>query len=148
MTTRKASSKSERAKLETANSASLGCKLRASLGCKLREGQRGGAGMAGARAQPSVGGRRRFLLLSLIMVAACLLAVGVVTTVLYRHELDEHREHLQHSARSQARLVDAIARFDRETATRLPQTDPPYDPAKSAPKNNFAFRLSSTPQAA
>ena len=75
----------------------------------------------------SMGPRRRLVVLALIMVAACIFAIVSVSTILYRHKLTEHRDMLQATARSQARLIEAVARNDREIGSRLLADDPSYD---------------------
>jgi PAS domain S-box-containing protein len=56
--------------------------------------------------------RRRFLFLSIIMVGACSIVMGIMTITLYRHEILKQREMLQVTAQSQARLIGAMARHD------------------------------------
>jgi len=55
---------------------------------------------------------RRFLLLILIMAIATLTVAGIAISLLYRAALDEQRERLVETAQSQARLIEAMARFD------------------------------------
>jgi hypothetical protein len=57
--------------------------------------------------------RKRFLLLVTIMVIITLSVEAVAIRLLYRTALDEERERLAEIAQSQARLIEAIARFDR-----------------------------------
>ncbi len=54
--------------------------------------------------------RRRFLLLALVMIVVCATAVVVTIIMLYRFDLDQNRRRLQETAKSQARLIEAIAR--------------------------------------
>lgn len=54
--------------------------------------------------------RRRMLLLIFIMVWLCLLVMGGMTFVLYRHAIATQRAILQVSVKSQARLIEAMAR--------------------------------------
>jgi hypothetical protein len=56
--------------------------------------------------------RRRILLLISIMVSVVLLVLVSSFTMLFRAALDEERARLVETARSQARLIEAIARFD------------------------------------
>ncbi|MEE8353327.1 MAG: histidine kinase dimerization/phospho-acceptor domain-containing protein, partial [Dehalococcoidales bacterium] len=56
--------------------------------------------------------RRRFLLLILTMAVVTLTAVGIGTKLLYDAAFEEERARLIDAARSQARLIEAIARFD------------------------------------
>ena len=57
--------------------------------------------------------RTRILSLIFIMVAACTMVMAVITTVLYQHNLLQQQEMLQVTAQSQARLMEAIARYDK-----------------------------------
>jgi signal transduction histidine kinase len=56
--------------------------------------------------------RKRVLLLILIMAAASLIVAGITISVLYRAALYEQRARLVETAQSQARLLEAVARFD------------------------------------
>jgi len=66
-------------------------------------------------AQDRIGGyRRRILVFSVLTMSV--IAVVVSSTVvyfLYRAELDQGRASLTHTVESQARLIEAVARFDR-----------------------------------
>ncbi len=55
---------------------------------------------------------KRVLLLLLIMATACFLAVGATITALYRAAFEEEETRLLEMARSQTRLIEAVARFD------------------------------------
>jgi signal transduction histidine kinase len=81
------------------------------------------------RAIEHMNARNRFLLLALIMVIACAMVMAVMTIILYRHEINQQRELLQVTARSQARLIEAVARYDAATADTLRATDPSHDAA-------------------
>jgi len=56
--------------------------------------------------------RKRVFLLILIMITACLIVAGVTITVLYNAAFKENRARLIETARSQAHLIEAVARFD------------------------------------
>lgn len=56
--------------------------------------------------------RRRASLLILIMVAIASGVAGMTISVLYKAAFDQERERLVETAQSQARLVEAVARFD------------------------------------
>ena len=84
--------------------------------------------LAGAqRASKPMSARKRFLFLALIMVGACAMVMVVMTVVLYRLEVREHREMLQVTAQSQARLIEAVARYDAKIAGKLRDEDPDHD---------------------
>ncbi len=63
-------------------------------------------------------GNRRILLLILIMVVITVITSGVALGVLYDTAFEEKRRDLVHTARSQARLMEAMARFDRKFSQR------------------------------
>lgn len=71
---------------------------------------------------------RRFLILVLIMAAACALVMAVMSLMLYRNDLTQHREQLQVTAQSQARLIEAVARYDQRMATAMQDQFPGLDP--------------------
>ncbi len=56
--------------------------------------------------------KRLFLLIS-AMAAAALMVAGVTIAMLYRTAFSEEKERLMETAQSQARLIEAIARFDK-----------------------------------
>jgi len=56
--------------------------------------------------------RKRALLLVLVMAASSLVATAAATVVLYRTAFEEERSRLVETAQSQARLIEAVARFD------------------------------------
>lgn len=58
-------------------------------------------------------GRTRMLLLVQIMVAVALSVAGVTIYILYSTHFEQQRERLAVTARSQARLIEAVARFDQ-----------------------------------
>jgi PAS domain S-box-containing protein len=84
-----------------------------------------GAGRTGKSMSP----KKRLLFLILIMVGACAAVMGVMTIVLYRHHIQEHREMLQVTAQSQVRLIEAVARHDADLARLLRNADPDNDAA-------------------
>ena len=63
--------------------------------------------------------RRRLYVLILVLTGASLLVGGVAMFVLYRAAMDEERARLLESAQSQARLIEAVARFDALHSTGL-----------------------------
>jgi signal transduction histidine kinase len=50
--------------------------------------------------------------LTLIMITVSLVVVGITIYILYSAAFDENRERLVETAKSQARLIEAVARFD------------------------------------
>ncbi len=56
--------------------------------------------------------RKRLFFLILVMTTVSLVVAGITISVLYRTALEEERERLVESAQSQARLIEAVARFD------------------------------------
>ena len=56
--------------------------------------------------------RKRMFFLILIMITVSLVVVGITIYVLYDTAFDENRERLVETAQSQARLIEAVARFD------------------------------------
>ncbi len=79
------------------------------------------------RASGRMSARGRILLLALIMAGACAVVMVVMTVILYRHEVREHREMLQVTAQSQARLIEAVARYDATMTGLARDKDPDYD---------------------
>jgi len=65
--------------------------------------------------------RRRLFLLILIMTSVSLVVGGIAIGVLYRAAIRETRHRLVEIAKSQARLIEAIARFDEQFSTDYPQ---------------------------
>ncbi|MGD8382339.1 MAG: hypothetical protein PVJ11_09365, partial [Syntrophobacterales bacterium] len=59
-----------------------------------------------------MGERRRLFLLVLIMTTVSLVVAGITIYVLYGTAFEQQRERLVEAAQSQARLIEAIARFD------------------------------------
>jgi PAS domain S-box-containing protein len=56
--------------------------------------------------------RKRITLLICIMATACLTVGGIAIFLLYRTAFDEEQARLVQTAQSQARLIEAVARFD------------------------------------
>jgi len=61
--------------------------------------------------------RKRILVLILIMAIGSFLVAGMAIWILYEAAFDEERSRLIEAAKSQARLIEAIARHDRKYAT-------------------------------
>ena len=56
--------------------------------------------------------RNRMFLLIMIMITTCLGVSGFSMWILYGTAFEEERERLIETAQSQARLIEAVARFD------------------------------------
>ena len=56
--------------------------------------------------------RNRIIFLIFIMAVSCILIAGTAMTLLYQAAISEERERLVETAQSQARLIEAVARFD------------------------------------
>jgi PAS domain S-box-containing protein len=56
--------------------------------------------------------RTRMVLLITIMITTCLIVTGISISILYKTAIAEGRERLKETAQSQARLIEAVARFD------------------------------------
>lgn len=65
--------------------------------------------------------RRRVLLMMLVMATASFVVAALVITMLYRTALKEERAKLMVTARSQARLIEAVARFDAVNSRDYPR---------------------------
>ena len=65
--------------------------------------------------------RIRMFILILIMITVSFSAVGVTIRVLYKTAFDEERERLVETAQSQARLIEAVARFDSLYSSNYPE---------------------------
>ena len=65
--------------------------------------------------------RKRVYILILIMALSCLIAVGITITSLYQAAISEQRERLVETAQSQARLIEAVARFDEKYSKDYPE---------------------------
>ena len=59
-----------------------------------------------------MGERKRLFLLILIMTTVSLVVAGITSGILYNTAFEEERERLVETAQSQARLIEAVARFD------------------------------------
>jgi PAS domain S-box-containing protein len=64
--------------------------------------------------------RARILSLTIIMAIACMVVSFISIFPLYRTALKEERERLRETARSQARLIEAIAEFDLQYSSDFP----------------------------
>ena len=64
---------------------------------------------------------KRVLLLILIMATASLIVAGIATSMLYRAAFEEERSRLVEVAQSQARLIEAVARFDAAYSSDYPE---------------------------
>lgn len=76
--------------------------------------------------------RERFFFLVLIMVVVCMTIIATMIIVLYRHQIQEHREMLGVSAQSQARLIESVARHEIKQNSLLLEIRPEYDPFQEA----------------
>ena len=56
--------------------------------------------------------RKRVFLLIFIMALSALIVAGITIFSLYQAAISEERERLVETAQSQARLIEAVARFD------------------------------------
>jgi PAS domain S-box-containing protein len=65
--------------------------------------------------------RKRVFLLILIMATASLIVAGIAIFMLYRAAFDEERARLVETAQSQARLIEAVARFDSIYSSDYPE---------------------------
>jgi len=64
--------------------------------------------------------RKRVLILILIMAISSMIIAGVAITVLYHTSFKEQQARLVETAQSQARLIEAIARFDKKYSKDYP----------------------------
>ncbi len=71
-----------------------------------------------------MGERKRLFLLVLIMTTVSLVVAGITIYVLYGTSFEQQRERLVEAAQSQARLIEAIARFDAVRAKTNPASYP------------------------
>jgi PAS domain S-box-containing protein len=71
-----------------------------------------------------MGERKRLFLLVLIMTIVSLVVAGITIYVLYGTAFEQQRERLVEAAQSQARLIEAIARFDAARAETDPESYP------------------------
>ncbi|ACL02006.1 PAS/PAC sensor hybrid histidine kinase [Desulfatibacillum aliphaticivorans] len=65
--------------------------------------------------------QNRFLILVLIMASVCLLATGVSIWILYHTSIEVERNRLVETAQSQARLIEAVGRFDAQYSRNYPK---------------------------
>ncbi len=66
-------------------------------------------------------GRRRIFLILLIMTAVSFALVAISVSFLYNTALKEEQERLVETAQSQARLIEAVARFDSRYSRNYPE---------------------------
>ena len=71
-----------------------------------------------------MGERERLFLLVLIMTTVSLVVAGITIYVLYGTAFEQQQERLVEAAQSQARLIEAIARFDAARAKTNPESYP------------------------
>jgi two-component sensor histidine kinase len=67
-----------------------------------------------------MGERKRVISLILILVTSCVIVAGLAMFMLYRAALEEQRARLVETAQSQARLIEAMARFDARYSKDYP----------------------------
>jgi PAS domain S-box-containing protein len=72
----------------------------------------------------TMGERKRLTFLIFIMTTVSLLVAGITIYLLYGTAFDEERARLVEVAQSQARLIEAVARFDTARARRDPASYP------------------------
>jgi PAS domain S-box-containing protein len=65
--------------------------------------------------------RKRIFILILLMALSCLFVAGITITSLYQAAISEQRERLVETAQSQARLIEAVARFDEKYSKDYPE---------------------------
>jgi signal transduction histidine kinase len=65
--------------------------------------------------------KKRIFSLIFIMAVSSLIVSGVAITVLYRTAFKENQARLVETAQSQARLIEAVARFDEKYSTGFPE---------------------------
>jgi len=84
---------------------------------------------------------RRVLLLLLLLAAVALAATTVTLTTLFSAAMDEQRGLLAEIARSQARLIEAVARFDAVYSSNFPTgtTDATLSQIRTAHTNHRGF---------
>ncbi len=97
------------------------------LGIEVEETDSSGAN----HSNKHMSARKRFLFLALIMVIVCAMVMAVITAILYRHEIKQQRELLQVTAKSHARLVEAVARYDEKISDALQDAYPGHDASKA-----------------
>ncbi len=64
--------------------------------------------------------RTRIFVLTLIMITVCLISSGFAITILYHTHIAQTKERLTVTAQSQARLIEAVARFDTTESADYP----------------------------
>lgn len=76
--------------------------------------------------------KRRLLLLSIILVIISMVATGAAVFLLYQASFAERLESLIVTAQSQARLIEVVARHDRENSQWIVDEVPDYDPVEAS----------------
>jgi len=66
-------------------------------------------------------GKKRLILLFLLLIVSCVLVSGVSIWFLYKTALQAERDRLTETVTSQARLIEAIARFDEQYSKDYPE---------------------------
>jgi|GEM_PF-1353902 len=64
--------------------------------------------------------KKRILLLISLMIFACLLIISITLSILYNIHIQRTKNDLVATARSQAKLIEAVAEFDREFSNDYP----------------------------
>jgi hypothetical protein len=67
-----------------------------------------------------MGSQKRVLLLISIMAVTILVSVSATITILYKTALEQEKARLKEAAQSQARLIEAISRFDKIYGSKYP----------------------------
>ncbi len=65
--------------------------------------------------------RTRILVLTVIMITVCAISSGFAITILYHTHIAETKDRLLATAQSQARLMEAMARFDAIESADYPR---------------------------
>ena len=68
-----------------------------------------------------MGEKKRIFSLIFIMAVSSLIVAGVAITTLYRTAFKEEQARLVETAQSQARLIEAVARFDEKYSKGFPE---------------------------
>ncbi len=68
----------------------------------------------------NVSERTRIVLTGVILAVSCVIISGVSIALVYRTDLDDHREHMSTMAHSQAALIESIAAFDTSHSVDFP----------------------------
>ena len=70
-----------------------------------------------------MGEKKRVFSLIFIMVTSVLIVAGVAISTLYRTAFKEQQARLVETAQSQARLIEAVARFDKKYSKGMVRSD-------------------------